>query len=358
MTIIDRHILLRLLRAYVFLTAVLVVFFILLHYLEYIDDFLDRKAPLDELYTRYYPSYIPEIVRLISPLALFLAAVHITGSLAQSLQIIALQTGGVSLYRLFVPYVLIGLFTSVGMIFFNGYVVPVTNHTVLEWDAQYLKEAPKRIDVNEVHRQNRPGGIVSVGFFNSRAQEAHRVMLQRFDSTGHMVEHIDAQRMLWVDSLWRMPFATVREFEGGKERLHTVANLDTVLLVYPRDLARTERDVEAMTLPEAADYTASLRRSGAANTGSAEVGYYTKFTYPFANLVVVLIAVPLAFRRRRGGQTVRIGFGLLFAFCYLAAQKLVEPFGYTEEVAPIVAATAPHLLFMLLAAIMIARTRA
>ncbi len=357
MTTIDRHILLRVLRAYVVLMAALAVFFILLHYLEYIDDFLDNDAPLDQLYTRYYPSYIPEIVRLVSPLALFLAVIYITGSMAQSLQIVALQAGGTSLYRLFMPYAFTGICVSAAMVVFNGYVTPVTNQVVLRWDAMYLKDAPKRIDVSDVHRQNSPGSVVSVGYFDRRAETAHRVVLQQFDYDGHLVNRVDAQQMMWRDSLWHMPFATVRTFSGDAEHRHEVVNLDTVLLVYPRDLARTERDIEAMTLPVAADYVASLKRSGATNTGPAKVGYYTKYTYPLANLVLVLIAVPLAFRRQRGGQTIRIGLGLLLAFCYLTAQKLSEPFGYTGELHPVAAAVVPHVLFALLAAVMITRAR-
>ena len=354
MTIINRHILLRVLRAYVLLMAALVIFFILLHYLEYIDDFLDRGAPLDQLYTRYYLSYIPEIIRLISPLALFLAVIYVTGSLAQTMQ---LQTGGISLYRLFVPYALVGLCVTAVMVVFNGYVAPVTNKTVLEWDALYLKDAPRRIDVNDIHRQNSPRSVVSVGYFDQRSGIAHQVVLQRFDYDGHLVERVDAQQMMWRDSLWHLPFATVRRFSHGAEHRQEVAALDTVLRVLPRDLARTERDIEAMTLPVAAQYVASLRRSGATNIGPAAVGYYTKFTYPLANFIVVLIAVPLAFRRRRGGQAVRIGFGLLFAFCYLAVQKLTEPFGYADELHPVAAAILPHAVFMLLALIMIVRAR-
>ncbi len=357
MTVIDRHILLRVLRAYVLLMVALVVFFILLHYLEYVDDFLDRRAPLSQLYTHYYPSYIPEIVRLVSPLALFLAAIYITGSLAQSLQLTALQTNGVSLYRLFVPYALLGACVTSVMLLFNGYVAPVTNQTVLRWDALYLKDAPKRLDVNDIHRQNSPGSVVSVGYFDRSGEIAHQVVLQRFDYDGHLLERVDAQQMMWKDSLWRIPFATVRTFAGEIEQRREVTDLDTMLLVYPRDLARTERDVEAMTLPVAAHYVDALRRSGATNTGPAEVGYYTKYTYPLANFVVVLIAVPLAFRRRRGGQTFQIGFGLLFAFCYLAAQKLTEPFGYSGELHPIATAVLPHALFALLAVAMIIRAR-
>ena len=355
--IIHRHILLRVLRAYVLLMGALVIFFILLHYLEYIDDFMDRQAPLQQLYTHYYPSYIPEIVRLVSPLALFLAVIYVTGALAQSLQLTALQTGGVSLYRMFVPYVLVGVFVTGAMVWFNGYVAPVTNQVVLRWDALYLKDAPRRIDVSDIHRQNSPHSVLTVGYFDRNSEVAHQVVLQLFDNDGHLIERVDAQQMKWEDSLWVMPFATLRTFSAGEVHRREVTDLDTTLLVYPRDLARTARDIETMTLPVAAHYVDALRRSGATNTGPAEVGYYTKYTYPLANFVVVLIAVPLAFRRRRGGQTVHIGLGLFLAFCYLAAQKLMEPFGYTGELHPAATAIVPHALFAVVAAGMVLRAR-
>ncbi|MFB3132913.1 MAG: LptF/LptG family permease, partial [Rhodothermales bacterium] len=157
MTTFDWHIIRRLATGYVYLLVALIIFFILLHYLEYIDDFLDREAPMKEIYTIYYPSYIPEIVRLISPLALFLSCVYLTGKLAQTMQLVALQTSGVSLYRLLRPYLLVAVLVTGLMIWFNGWIVPVTNRTVLEYDGKYLKSAPRQVDTNDIHRQNRPG---------------------------------------------------------------------------------------------------------------------------------------------------------------------------------------------------------
>lgn len=360
MTTIDRHIIRRLLTGYLFLVIALIVFFILLHYLEYVDDFLDREAPMNEIYTIYYPSYIPEIVRLISPLALFLSCVYLTGKLAQTMQVTALQTSGISLYRLLRPYTLVAVLVTGLMIWFNGWIVPITNQTVLEYDGKYLKDAPKQVDISNIHRQNSPGSIVSVNFFERRTNTAHVVSLQHFDQNHHLVERVDAQKMVWVDSLarWRLPEATVRTFSpDGSEHRRVVDQLDTLLLVYPRDLARTERDIESMTIPIAADYVDALQRSGASNIGRALVGYYTKYSYPLANLVVVLIALPLAAVRRRGGQAVQIGLGLFAAFAYLAAQKLTEPFGYSGELDPVVTAFAPHALFFLVALFMLMRAR-
>ena len=360
MTTFDWHIIRRLTTGYLFLVAALIVFFILLHYLEYVDDFLDRGATMQDIFLVYYPSYVPDIVRLISPLALFLACVYLTGKLAQELQLAALQTSGVSLFRLMRPYLAVALVVTGFMFWFNGWVVPVTNRTVLDFEMKHLKDAPRQIDVSNVHRQNRPGHLLSVGFFDRRDSSAQRISLQRFADDQRLVERIDAPRMEWIDSTdsWRLRDVVVRHFDPltvpRRERLDS---LDTQLSVFPRDLARTERDVDSMTIPAAASYVEALRRSGAGGLGRTLVGYYSKFAYPFANLILIGLGVPLAAVRRRGGQAVQIGLGLLTAFAYLAAQKLAEPFGYAGDLTPLLAAWLPHVAFAGLALMMLVLSR-
>ncbi|MCY3629936.1 MAG: LptF/LptG family permease [Bacteroidota bacterium] len=357
LTTMDRHIITRTLLAYTFLIVALVIFFILIHYLEHIDDFLDRNASMRKIYLIYYPSFIPDIILRVSPLALFLAAIFTTSRLAQSLQVIALQTSGVALQRLVIPYVIVGIFVSAVMFFAGGWVVPRTNQTVLTYDQLYIHSRAQHLYVSEIHRRNDPTSVVTVGYFDRRTETAHRVQLQRFNPDGTLLERVDGQQMVWQDSLWHFTYATIRTFGSGYEERRIVAPLDTVLQVLPRDLARTEWDIESMTIPVAADYVDALRRSGLADTGRDMVGYYSKYTYPFANLIVMLIALPLACRRRRGGQTVQIGIGLLVAFVYLAAQKLTEPFAYTEDLSPLLAVILPHAVFFVgaLAALMMAR---
>lgn len=351
----------RLVAGFLGLVGVLVVFFIVLHYVEYVDDFFDRGATMRQVFLVYYPSYIPEIVKLTSPLALFLACVYLTGKLAQSLQLTALQTSGVSLYRLLIPYLVIAIAITGFMFWFNGWIVPNTNRTVLEFEQQYLKDAPQVVDVNDVHRQNRPGSFLTVGYYDRRSQIAHKISLQQFDERQRLIERIDAPTMTWIDSLsiWRIQEPVIRTFatSNGIEQRRREMIMDTTLRILPRDLARTERDVESMTIPAASEYIEDLERSGAGSIGRTKVGYFSKFAYPVTNLILVLIGMPLASVRRRGGQAVQMGLGLLVAFTYLAVMKLAEPFGYTGEVPPLIAAWAPHALFFLAALVLLVRAR-
>jgi len=359
-TTFDWYIIRRLLGGFCLLTGGLLVFYILIHYLEHVDDFLERGAEMQEVFLVYYPALIPEIIRLISPLAIFLACVYLTGKLAQQLELTALQTSGVSLYRLLRPYLLVGLVLTGFMFWFNGWVVPHTNETALDFEDQYLASGPAQLDVSDIHRQNGPGSVVTVSFYDRRDEMAHRVSLQQFDAERTLRERIDARRMWWNDSLgvWRMSDVTVRRFRpGGAEERRTLTQMDTLLNVYPRDLARTDRDVESMTIPVAGDYVAALERSGVDQMEITLVGYYTKFSYPLANLIVILIAVPLASVRRRGGQAVQLGLGLATAFLYLAVQKIFEPLGHTGTIAPLFAAWIPHLLFFVVGLLLLLRAR-
>ncbi len=356
----DLHIIKRLLTGYVLLIGGLILFFVVLHYVEYIDDFMDRGATMSEVFLLYYPNYVPEIIRLTSPLALFISAIILTSRLAQRLELSSLQTAGVSLYRLMLPFVLSGLAISLFMFWFNGWIVPQTNQTRLAFEQDYTKDAPSRAEYANIHRQNAPGSILSVNFYERKSQTATSVTLQQFTQEGTLVQRIDADRMSWVDSTgaWTLISPIIRTFdENGETRRIEVARLDTILSLGPRDLARVQGDVDAMTVPESRDYLQTLNRTAANRTGPSLVAYYTKFSYPFANLILVLMAVPIASVRRRGGQAVQLGIGLFVAFVYLAVMKLSEPFGYAGVISPVVTAWLPHAIFLLVAIVLLINTR-
>lgn len=165
--------------------------------------------------------------------------------------------------------------------------------------------------------------------------------------------------MQWIDStsIWRMFDVTRRSFSVGREELRmTIALVDTSLNVLPRDLRRTDRDVELLTIPEADAYLDALKRSGASNIGRPLVEYWSKFSYPLANLILIAMALPLAAVRRPGGQVMQIGTGLAVAFLYLVLQKLAEPLGYSGSIPPMIVAFMPHLVFAVFTVVLFRRT--
>ena len=358
MTRFDWHVLRRFLAATGLLLALLVATFVVLDLAEFVDDFIDRGATMRQVFGTYYLNYVPEIVRLTSPLALFLAAIYVTARLAQSMQLTALHMAGVSLGRYMRPFVLAGAAVTAFMLAFNGWVVPRSTATVHAFQNEYYREAPEGAGGAEVYRQTSPGVVLTATYFDRAQARAFGVSIVTVaDSAGRLGSRLDAAEMTYDDSLgtWRARDVVVREFRDGAERFRTAATLDTALSVLPRDLARAERDADRLTLPEARAFVRSLERAGVTERGRPLVGYYSKVSYPFANLILVLVGVPLAARRRRGGQAAQLALGLGVAFLYLSLQKTIEPLGYVQAVAPVVAAWAPHVVFAGVAAWLFAR---
>ena len=360
MTRFDWHVLRRFVAAAALLMALLIATFVVLDLAEYVDDFVDRGATWGEVFGTYYLHYVPEIVRLTSPLALFLAAIYVTARLAQSMQLTALHMAGVSLERYMRPFLLATVAWTGAMLYFNGWVVPRSNAVVHAFQNEYYRDAPEGAGGAEVYRQTRPGVVLTATYFDRDEGRAFGVSLVTVEDTEGLGvgSRLDASEMTYVDSLgvWRARDVTVREFpRGGAERFRTAAALDTVPTVLPRALARAERDAARLTLPAARAYVRSLERAGVTERGRPLVGYYSKVSYPFANLILVLVAVPLAARRRRGGQAVQLALGLGVAFLYLSLQKTIEPLGYVQEIAPVVASWAPHVVFLIVAVALFVR---
>jgi len=348
----DRHILIRLTKAYLAFVIMLIFFFIALHYVEYVDDFQDRGATSAMVFGEYYPSYIPEIIKLISPLALFLSVIFLTAKLAHELQLVALFSSAVSLRRILLPYLAFATCITVAVFFLNASVVPKSNVDRIDFENQYIKQNNRGLRSNNVNYQTSPGNLLSVGFYDQRSSTAYRISMFNFDENNKVKKRIDARNMTWVDSLqaWRISDPIIRVFdtpEGYRESQTT--SLDSTLGILPRDLARSERDGELLTLSESRDYLDSLEKSGLAYIRRPFVEYYSKYSYPFAHLILLILGLPLAATRRAGGQASQIGIGLAVAFVYLAFIKIFEPLGYAGSIPSWLASWAPHIIFGIIA---------
>lgn len=361
LTRFDFHVLGRFLAATALLLVLLAATFVTLDYVEYVDDFLDRGATMGQVFGTYYLRYLPSILQLTSPLAVFLAAIYVTARLAQSMQLTTLHASGVSLWRYGRPFVLTGALFSLGMWAFNGWVVPPSTAVVHAFQNEYYRDAPESTAGSEIYRQAAPGVVLGLGYYDRDQTRGFRVQLVHIDTASGQAlgARLDASSMEYLDSLgvWRLSGVVERTFENGTERFREVAELDTVLALTPADLAQSERDAERLTIPEARAYVSTLERTGTREVGRPLVIYYAKFAYPFANLILVLIALPLASKRRKGGQAVQLGIGLGVAFLYLSLQKVIEPLGYVQTLPPLVAVWLPHVVFAVVAGVLLLRAR-
>ena len=98
------------------------------------------------------------------------------------------------------------------------------------------------------------------------------------------------------------------------------------------------------------DYIATLK-TGGKDTRQQEIHYYSEWAFPFANIVIICIAVPFASVRRRGGIAVNVAAAMVVAFSYIAFTELSKAIGAVTDFEPVVIGWSANVVFLIAALI-------
>ena len=270
-----RYVFLRLLSITFFVLLVLIFIFIMLDFSENSDDFTDRGATLLEIWGDYYLNYIPEMIRLVIPVAVFSACLFLTGQLTERLEITALKAAGVSLYRLIIPYLAFAVLCAITISVLDAYIIPTSNKTRINFEEKYIKQKNERIDRNNIHRELSNNSILEINYFDAGQKAAYQVRITDFDGLT-LTKSITATNMTWREQTqkWRLVSVRERIYSDSGYVENSFSGLDTTLSIFPQDLSRTTSDVYQLTYPEAQQYIASIERNGAGGINIPKVHYY------------------------------------------------------------------------------------
>lgn len=354
----DRYVFLRLLTITLFVLVVFLFVFIMIDFSENSDDFTDRGATLSEIWNDYYLNYIPEMIRLVSPVAIFSAVLFLTGQLSERLEITAMKAAGISLYRLIIPFLVFALVSALTISMLDAHVIPKSNQKRIAFEEVYLKQKNERIDRSDIFRELSKNSILQVNYFDAKQNTAFQVRFLEYDSLTLRKTTL-ATNMAWKKEIgkWRLTSVTERVYTDSGYVQTKFSGKDTTLSILPQDLARTTSDVYQLTYKEARDYIASIERSGAGGVNIPKVQYFGRLAYPLSIIVVILIGFSVASERRRGGKGLYIAAGLTFSFVYLAFMKIAEPFGYYGTIPPELAASLAHITFFIAGVILLLLTK-
>ncbi|MFM9008762.1 MAG: LptF/LptG family permease, partial [Bacteroidota bacterium] len=100
---IDWYIIRKFLGTFFFALALIISIAIVFDISEKIDDFLEKKAPIEAIVGDYYLNFIPFFANLFSPLFVFISVIFFTSKMAGQTEIVAILASGVSFRRLMAP---------------------------------------------------------------------------------------------------------------------------------------------------------------------------------------------------------------------------------------------------------------
>jgi lipopolysaccharide export system permease protein len=353
MKLIDRYIVKHFLVTTFFALLAVLVIFVVIDAMENLDDFIDRQATTQIILT-YYLYFMPEIIKLIMPVALLLASLFVTARMSTQNELTAMKASGMSLYRIMIPYIIVALIVSVASVYFNGWIVPKANKKKFTLERVYLSKNIVSGSGANIYLQDSPTRILSMGYFDDQREIASRVSIQDFSDTNFtvLVARVDAQTMEWdtAGHRWMLRSGVRRWFADNKEHFEKFDMQPSDKLHFdPEDLRKKQEQPDEMEYRSLEKFIENQQRAGQ-DVARWLVDFYSKISFPFASVIVVLFGVPFASVKRRGGIGVQLGISLLICFIYLIFMKVSQVFGYNGDINPLLTAWMANLIFLVGAA--------
>lgn len=358
MRILYKYAFKQFLGTYLFALIALCIIFIVVDLLEHLDAFIDNNAGL-KIVISYYLNFLPEIIKIISPISMLLSTLFTVGRLSVNNEIIAMKSGGLSLHSFMLPFLVLSIIISLLNLYFNGWIVPESNKIKYSIEQRYLNIFKSGGPINNLYFRESPKRNLIIQFYDTEAKEAINVSIDEFTSENNprLLKKYEARRMIWdsINEKWKL----INVFERNFGYNLNIIRYDTFLLdlkIREKDILRFRLSVDEMNFTELREYL-DLLEQGGKDVRKQEIEYYGSFAFPFANIIVVLFGVPFASVKRRGGIAVQIGVVMVISFFYLVFTKISQTIGLTTGLSPELVGWSANLIFLVLGIIVLFRTK-
>jgi len=349
-----------LLRNFLFYFALLLVAFILLFevftFFDLLNDIARHRTGMVEVvnYFRYLCCYL---FYQLAPLACLVAILVTLGVMTKNNELVAFKAAGVSLYRIALPLVAIGIVFATGLVLLDDTYLPYAN--------QRQNELRNIIRGRPAQTYFRPGRQWIFG--DSAGTNAKIYEYQLFDpdrqlfgdlnvfeldpQTFTLRRRVYAARAHWEpqQNAWVLESGWVRDFDRGEVTHYTpfpvyeLAELDEP----PSYFRREVRQAFQMNWWTLRKYIGTLQQAGF-DVAGLSVQLQKKLSFPLIAPIIIMLAIPFSIlvgtRGALGGVVVGVGLGVV----YWAVAALFEAMGAVGQLPALIAAWSPDAIFFFL----------
>jgi lipopolysaccharide export system permease protein len=334
------------------ITLVFAALLMLFAFLDLINELKDMAGNYNMGYVMMYVTLtLPGHVYELFPVAVLIGTIVALVQLAAHSELTVIRASGASLKQMAVALVKAGLPLVILCLLFGEVIAPPAERLAQE---MRLKAKNAEVTVKEF----RSGVWVKDDrrFVNARTMLPDRSLLNvsiyEFDDAYSLRAVTSAKHAIYKEEgYWRLEDVARTDFAPGgtSARVSNTAGLDwhssvnpdllKVLLVVPEQMS-------AWSLYQYTDYL----RDNHQKTARYDIAMWNKLVYPFAVLVMMILALPFASHQRRaGGVSGKIFAGIVLGLSYHFSGKLFSDLGALNEWQPAISATAITWLFLALA---------
>ncbi|MDD5491379.1 MAG: LptF/LptG family permease [bacterium] len=348
MKIIDRYVLKQYGQAFFFALSCFALVVLISQFFDKIDTFLNYKTPPYKIII-YLFYRLPFWLVQVMPIATLLATLFSLSNMLRHNELTAMKASGLSLYRLLLP---LFLFTAIlsGLTFiFNETLASPLEYKAKLYEKHKIRheEGLDYLMRNNVIYFGQDDRIYNIRFFDGQNNTMQDVQIDEFSKNRILVKQLVAKLGQWKDNHWIFTDGIIREFDQQGQNIIREEKFDLINPVLPEtpsDFQREAKKSTEMNYRELKNYIIRLRKNGIpANKEQVELGL--KFSYPFANMIILLVGIPFALWTKQASKVMNFGTGMGIAFIFWGTIEVGHALGENKVLTPLLAAWLSNIIF-------------
>jgi lipopolysaccharide export system permease protein len=294
--------------------------------------------------------YVPKCVSFALPVSFLFAVAYTLGLFYSANELFAIFGSGVSLYRLVLPFLVLGAALSVGGFFFDDQVVIPTYQAKNERFAQAVRQVTSLSQSNVAVTSPDQHVVYVADYYNDALSRLSGVTVILRGPGMVLKQRIDAQSAQWEGNRWVLQGCRLFTWDPAtgvlSDRQEPTVDLPQ-LNEPPATFRRLARNVEEMDRSQAERYVAMIRRAGLPYRESL-TDLYRKFSFAVTPLIVAFIASSLGSAFKKNILLMSLLTALVISVCFYVSQMVAAILSKNGLIPPLAGAWGPVSLFLVI----------
>jgi len=355
--IIDKHIIKEFIPPFLYCLGMFICLYIVIDLFANLEDIIKQNVKFLIL-LQYYFAFFPIIVTQITPMALLLSVLYTMGTLNCNNEITALKASGISIWRIILPLLFLGLVVVILSFVLENKIVPKSYRLYSQIKEEKIKSTKKKNQkeiIKDVTLYGENYRIYYAESYHVKDKILYSVIILQNDEKGNLIARITADRAEWVKDKWILKNCAIHRLD--KEGVATGEPLvfkEKKLKIpeKPCDFKRSKYQTAFISIFKLYKYIKKLSNNGY-QPASLLVDFYNKLSFPFINLIVVLIGVSFALLPNKGGALMYLGVALGVGLIYYAAIITSTALGKEGFIPPLLSSWLANIIFAIIGVVLI-----
>ena len=351
MLLLDQYLLKKFLTPFLYCVIGFVAIWFVWDLSTEAPDFVQGHISL-EMLIRFYASQVPQVIVLSIPVGALLALLYSLTQMSRHNEIISMLCAGRSLYRIFLPFLFVGLLL-VGIVTYFNYEQAPQADAIKNQMKDELKYGPANVHLikNHLFRNRVDNRTWYLQSLNVKNQTADEVQIIQQDETGNIIEKWYADRATfdpvtkaWIfhhlDHVLVDPSGNISKIDFSEEQ--TISDWSET----PWRIASSVMNPDVLGVPELKNYLHYNSDFPKARLAPFVTHLDYRWALPWTCLIVIFLAGPLGVIYSRRSILSGVGLAVALFATLLFSSNLFLALGKGARCYPWIAAWGPNIIFM------------